>query len=317
MSASNAFISIDGGTTNTRIYLVVDGNVVDCEKYSVGAGTNSDGILEKSIKEGIEQIVCRNGLTYSSIRCILMSGMICSELGIIEIPHIKTPVSKDKLALALKKTEKSIIGDIEAFGIAGVKNDTLSFENADLMRGEETEFFGVKSDFLLKNEKTLVILPGSHTKLVFSANGEIIKCLSTLSGEMIAALSQNTILKNTFISGLSNEIDDEYLKMGFDLSLKYGINNALFRVRIMDKSFNCDKAQLSSFFTGAVLQGDIEQILKYQDEYALVVAGANTLTSIFITLLNYAKKEKTLLLCDKNPDLQPFGAYEILKKAIF
>ena len=32
------YITVDGGTTNTRISLVVNGNIVDTIKYNVGAG---------------------------------------------------------------------------------------------------------------------------------------------------------------------------------------------------------------------------------------------------------------------------------------
>ncbi len=56
------YICIDGGTTNTRLSLVIDSKVVDTVKYSIGAGASIDNkdILKNTVKNGIEQLLANN-----------------------------------------------------------------------------------------------------------------------------------------------------------------------------------------------------------------------------------------------------------------
>ena len=69
------YIAIDGGTTNTRISLVVNGNIVDTIKYNVGAGKsiNNKNILKSTIKDGIDKILRRNNMQSFEIQRILAS----------------------------------------------------------------------------------------------------------------------------------------------------------------------------------------------------------------------------------------------------
>ena len=69
----------------------------------------------------------------------------------------------------------------------------------------------------------LAVLPGSHTKVVrINAAGGILGCATTLSGEMISALSQNTILKDSL--KVCNDFDPELLYRGYAYSTCYGLN---------------------------------------------------------------------------------------------
>ena len=53
------YISIDGGTTNTRISLVTDGKIIATKKYNIGAGAGLEGkeTLKSSIARGILEIL--------------------------------------------------------------------------------------------------------------------------------------------------------------------------------------------------------------------------------------------------------------------
>ena len=78
------YITVDGGTTNTRISLVVNGNIVDTVKYNVGVGKSIENknILKSTIKDGIDKILRKNNMQSSEILRILASGMLTTEYGI-------------------------------------------------------------------------------------------------------------------------------------------------------------------------------------------------------------------------------------------
>ena len=51
------YITVDGGTTNTRVALVIDNKVVDSEKISIGSKDciSSNEPLKSAIKSAIEE----------------------------------------------------------------------------------------------------------------------------------------------------------------------------------------------------------------------------------------------------------------------
>ena len=54
------YITVDGGTTNTRLTLVSDGEILDTVKYSAGAAAGRAAV-EAAVAEGIGVLLERNG----------------------------------------------------------------------------------------------------------------------------------------------------------------------------------------------------------------------------------------------------------------
>ena len=73
------FLTIDTGTTNTRIYLVDGETVKDSIKINAGAGdtakTGSNQILKESIQNGICRLLSDNTLKEQDICAVFASGM--------------------------------------------------------------------------------------------------------------------------------------------------------------------------------------------------------------------------------------------------
>ena len=246
------YITIDGGTTNTRIGLVKDSKLIDIVKLNVGAGSGKEA-LKAAVKNAIDEIMSRNA---DVPECILASGMITSEYGLVTLSHITAPAGIEELHNSLEKVVLSEISNIPFYFIRGVKTECDNLEYADMMRGEETEVMGILSG------DGVYILPGSHSKIITVKNGKILEFSTHLTGEMAKALSENTILKDAIV--FCDETDDEYLLNGFDCCRKLGINEALFKVRILKNIFKCNEKQLYSFFMGIILKDEIEVIVKKQ-----------------------------------------------------
>ena len=83
--------TLDCGTTNTRLYIVDENaNVLTRTSQKVGvrdtAISGSNQVLKDGIRDVFQRAVAEAGISPSDIRCILSSGMITSELGLVEIP---------------------------------------------------------------------------------------------------------------------------------------------------------------------------------------------------------------------------------------
>ncbi len=305
-------ITIDGGTTNTRITLLNENGIVDRIKLPIGAGSTKNGDnspLVNAVKDGIGQI--SKG---ERVEAIIASGMIGSEIGLMEIPHISAPVTPEKLKKSIVKTKIKEICDIDFYFIPGIKCNMDNPETADIMRGEETEFFG-----LIAAEKTegdvVCVLPGSHGKIINYENGEIKDFHTTISGEMIAALSKNTILKNSFQNGLSKTVDKSALIKGYETAKQTGMSRTLFRVRVMKNFFNADDTTLSSYFCGAVLHDDIRLIAKASKNKRILVGGSLPLKKAFEILLEYETGIGVTEVKEENAEFAvTYGALELFKQ---
>lgn len=294
------YITVDGGTTNTRICLVVNGKIVDTIKYNVGAGKSIDNnnILKNTIKEGILEILKRNNMQSSEILRILASGMLTSEYGIYTLEHLNTPVGIKKLHEGMTETVISEISDIPFVLMRGVKTDCESFENADMMRGEETELMGLADSIY---EDCVYILPGSHSKIIKTdKTGEITDFSTMLTGEMIAAVSRYTILKAAV--DLENAVlNNEYLMKGFEYCKENGINKALFKVRVLNNIFSRTADEVYSFFMGVVLCEEILEIIKLKPKN-IVIGGKRQIKKAMYEILSCCISGKIICVSDETAE---------------
>ncbi|MBQ7036771.1 MAG: 2-dehydro-3-deoxygalactonokinase [Clostridia bacterium] len=277
------YIAIDGGTTNTRVRLVCNYKICDTEKQNIGARQGSDdpAAYKNAIRDSIALILKRNDLREGDITAILASGMITSEGGLINLPHLAAPCGIRALSAGLYKTEIPEISSIPFTFIRGVKTGGVDFADTDMMRGEETELMGLLDGLL---PDTLYVLPGSHSKLVETDGEGRISTFSTqLTGELLSAVARGTILQNS-VDLTESETDTDYLKRGYLFAKEKGVNAAFFKVRVLDKLFGCTKKQAYSFFMGAVLSPEIENIINAAAEN-VIIGGKAVLKAPTATLL--------------------------------
>ena len=285
------YITVDGGTTNTRVSLVCNGQIVAVKKLRIGAGDRDASALKKAISKAISELLKDNCLLEKDIVRILASGMITSEYGLCPLPHITVPAGIRELHDSMYETVMVELSPIPIVFIRGVKIDSTDFERADMMRGEETELMGLLEDH---GVKTAYVLPGSHSKIIqVDENGKIVDFCTLMTGEMIAALSAHTILRDAVVLN-GSDIDDVYLLRGYEYCVKHGINQALFKVRVLKNLFSANCNEIYSFYMGLVLCGEIQEIIKAPAE-RIVISGQPQIASAMHTLLKkYCCKEIVL-----------------------
>ena len=292
------YITIDGGTTNTRLSLVKDHEIKDTIKFNVGARAESGNknLLRETLQIGIKEILTRNNMTEGDICRILASGMITSEFGICHLEHIVVPAGIGELNETMEEVVIEDISKIPFVFIRGIKLIGNDFLETDMMRGEETEFAGLSS-----YGGGVYVLPGSHSKVIFADESERITSFRTLlTGEMIEALSQNTILKDAVDLSCA-KLSEEYLLKGYSCCKELGINRALFKVRILKNVFGKNADETYSFFVGILLFGEIDEILKINPE-RIVIGGRMQIKSAMCHILKNVSSAEIVCVDEKTVD---------------
>ena len=93
----NYIITVDCGTSNTRTYLwTANGQILTQRSQAIGAKTSaingSSQAWKKAIHNMIESMLTECAVSDNAIQGVYMSGMLTSDLGILEVPHLTAPV---------------------------------------------------------------------------------------------------------------------------------------------------------------------------------------------------------------------------------
>ncbi|WP_082733699.1 2-dehydro-3-deoxygalactonokinase [Polycladidibacter hongkongensis] len=177
-----ALIAVDWGTSSFRARTIdADLNVIDLI-------STDEGILKA--KGQFEQVFASNLRRLDGFQedlPIVMSGMIGSRNGWVEVPYMSLPAHLSDLSGQTGKITLAGFGPITL--VPGVM---ARGQAADVMRGEETELFGAIQMLDLKEGR--LIIPGSHSKHVVIKEGAIFQFNTFLTGELFHALTNATIL---------------------------------------------------------------------------------------------------------------------------
>lgn len=295
-------ILIDSGTTNTRMRLLEKSRkkILDIEKIQVGVrNTAIDGDNEKlksHLQEGIKRLLLRNQLDTTEISYIVASGMITSNLGIYEVPHVIGPAQIEDFASQSKVVKMEDFFDITWVFTPGLKNNIESdaheildrINEFDIMRGEEVETIGLLEQFQLKG-RGVVVLPGSHTKFIFiNEEKGLESCLSTLGGETLFAIQKGTILADSLPDGLVKTADDKSLIKGFEAAEKYGLTRSFYHIRLLQMFSSLTENEIANYYVGAVLYDDLKSLEHTMNENEIkwaIIGGSSPLRNAFTQLI--------------------------------
>ena len=330
----NAYmITIDGGTTNTRAFLWNSrGQVAASAKAAVGvqltAETGSNQALKETVRRLIDSLLEERSIKISDVGAIYASGMITSNVGLLEVPHLIAPVSLKDFASGVVLKLLPDVCPVPIHFIPGMKNMPDSkvtlenLESMDIMRGEETEALALL-DYTGLGGDCLLVLPGSHTKFItVDAAGRLTGCLTSLSGELLAAITQHTVVADAVERSFVNqEWDPSYLLAGFYAAHDTSCARGAFLTRIARQFLTDKQNQCASFLLGAVLENDIAAIrsshaLKIRSSMRVRIAGKEPLCSALLMLLKetgYFSDIQSVHLPDKCP-MAGYGALLIAKE---
>ena len=262
-------VYLDVGTTRLRLYLLKDFEVVYYKRTKVGARDTSINGYNKLLKSELHLIYQKMLDEYKlepwQIQKVYASGMLaCAPpLGLVKADHLVTPVSLFDLYNNMMSVDAGIILRQQVNIIRGIKtinnNLKITVHNAhkmNNMRGEELEVFGVLAsldkDLSLRN--LAIVLPGSHTQIVYCQNGVILDILSFFSGELFHALASSTILSKTMTED-PIDLDITSFRKGIENNLTYGFNRAIYLGNTLQIFNDTDIISMNSYIVGVIFSG--------------------------------------------------------------
>lgn len=296
------YLTIDAGTTNTRATLWSwDKQALASHKDNTGVrNTAIDGDNAK-LKEAVKKCIDELTINVNIKDCIIIAaGMITSNVGLFELAHNPAPSGKKEFAEGMRKAVIEDVCDNPIWFIPGLKNHTNEvkldeLEYMDILRGEEVESIAMLSELKLQ-EDCIFVLTGSHTKFIpVNSAGQLLGCYSTLTGELLEAVTNYTILADAtgkeFVQ--AENYNKDILIKGYDDASRLGAARAFFQVRIMSQFTKYSKQDIANYLMGAALAGDIQSIgasrlLNASKEKAVITAGKAPLINAFTDLLRHA-----------------------------
>lgn len=319
--ASRYVVAIDGGTTNTRARVLKDGlTVLASNSVAVGARSTSEcpggnDNLKRGTAEAISSACRQAGIAVAEVGGVVASGMITCEAGLLEVPHVLAPAGVNVLAAAAQQKLIPEVWPEPITFVPGVKcmpfekdgHVVPSFEElsrCDIMRGEESETFGILH-LTGVHGPVVLILPGSHTKFLYVDECDrIAASTTTLAGELASAVATSTLLSRSLESGVgADDLDEGAALAGFDTAMKLGLSRALFVVRLLDRIASASLAARRSFMWGAVIAADVlalegdpllgPLLSGRQGAIRLLIGGSAPLRRLFGMLLGYRYKMRT------------------------
>jgi 2-dehydro-3-deoxygalactonokinase len=214
---------------------------------------------------------------------VLMAGMIGSRQGWVEAPYAACPADLGALAQKLA----AVPGHDRMHIVPG-----LSLRDADaapdVMRGEETQIFGLDLD------NALVILPGTHSKWTSVRDGGIDWFASFMTGEVYDVLRRHSILGRMMQDGPADGTPAGFTPgLRYALSGKAGTLQSLFSTRTRGLFGELSQQESAGYLSGLLIGAEIREGLaalrarKVEPKDAVLV-GADALVNLYAGALAQA-----------------------------
>jgi 2-dehydro-3-deoxygalactonokinase len=233
-------IGIDWGTSSLRAYRIgVDGAIVEAREAP-------KGIL--SVAAGEFPQILEQQIAGWSDRPVLMSGMVGSRQGWVEVPYVQCPAGPEEIARHLSQVSRDtwIVPGVSFVDESGVP---------DVMRGEETQILGVLDQL---GDPSLVCLPGTHSKWVQVRAGKITAIRTYFTGELFAVLRLHSLLGRMMGEGAA---DERAFAEGIDRSAdEGGLLHHLFGVRTRGLFGELAPAASASYLSGLLIGHELRSM---------------------------------------------------------
>ena len=269
------FLSCDWGTTSFRLRRIAGPERTVIREIREQAGVKS--LYEEAIRSGAQIEAARANVfarfLHTKLEAMLagektperklplvISGMASSSVGWRELPYAKTPFPLDGSGVRsqeLNWSKPEWLGPV--YLISGVATA------CDMMRGEETEVIGLMSDVSLAalRERSLLILPGTHSKHVWIEDQFVVDFRTFMTGELFEVLGRQSLLRASVDAGARtgsdslSDPDRAAFHEGVAWARDQGLAGGLFRVRTRAVLDRRPLADNTWFFSGLLIGAEL------------------------------------------------------------
>ena len=269
------FISCDWGTSSFRLRLV------ETTSLSVIASiTSSQGIAithgNWQLQQDISRIDYFNNYILFQLQLlqeqstvllqnltIVISGMISSALGMMELPYKRIPFLVTAAELPVHSVEATEKMPHRLMIISGICSAD------DVMRGEETIVAGCMEDACIDR---LFILPGTHSKHVIVKGASIVDIATYMTGELFSLLVSKSVLAGS-VEVNEDIIAGNFFHMGLHNAGNTSLLHTIFQVRTNTLLKGISKQDNYAFLSGLLIGEELVQLAGETRQIALVSSG--------------------------------------------
>jgi len=272
---SPVLIAIDWGSSSFRAYLMApNGEILDEVASGDGIGSVAAGAYPATLKRLIGR-----WLEANPSLPVVASGMVGSRHGWREAAYVKCPAGPREVATQLTPVE----ADGRRVHLAAGLSYVDEAAQPDVMRGEETEIFGVAD-----SGARLIVLPGSHSKWA-KVNGDRVVAFKTfVSGELFAALRDHTVA-GAFARAAPAKSPGEAFALGVRRGAaavacegKSGVIGLLFGARSLPLTGGLAEDDAGEYLSGLLIGAEIGEARRFFPGEEPHVAGAEALVARYL-----------------------------------
>jgi 2-dehydro-3-deoxygalactonokinase len=260
-------IGVDWGTTSFRAFRIArDGTIRDRRTALRGLLNVPDNRFADTLREEVGPWLA------AGEDHVLLSGMIGSRQGWKEAPYAPCPAGAAEVGAGLMAIEfdwgqVKLVPGLSATDEAGV---------AEVMRGEETQVFGVLEAM---GGGGLACLPGTHSKWVRVEDGRIVGFTTHMTGEAFGALRGHTILGRMMREGPTDGAP-------FDAGVRRagepgGLLHHIFGARSQVLAGELAETDAAAYLSGILIGHEVRAALAGRHGEVVHVIGAPELTMLY------------------------------------
>lgn len=275
LTQTPAFIAVDWGTTNRRIYaLAENGTVITTERDGRGvlAMTSADYPAE------LASIRARFGDVP-----VLCAGAVGSVQGWVTVPYLACPTDLRALAGALHWIEPARTAIVP--GLSSVVGS-----RGEVMRGEEVQFLGAVTAGLAP-QNGLLCQPGTHCKWAVMEHGRVASFRSAMTGELFALLRRDSLIAEMIAGPVA---DGAAFRQGLADSKEERLLGNLFGIRAGDLLGLRPRAEAASYASGLLIGTDVREQAIGPDDIVHLLAS-DDLAALYTTAIA-ASGARTILV---------------------
>lgn len=249
--------------------------------------------IHEAMVDLLEQATTAWGARPDTIVC---SGMITSNLGLHEVPHLFAPAGPHELAAGIVHVAVPDVGEVSF--VPGIKTqpDTLtlhSLDTADMLRGEEVEVTGLRAHLALCRSATFLHFGSHHKAVDVDAEGRITGSRTALTGELLATVAAHTILKSSVVPLERIALELDAAVAGAEATLAHGVGRSLFLVRVGEHVAARSPSTMASYLVGALAALDLA-LLPPPCTVPIVLYGHGPFPEVLNVLLERAGYDEVL-----------------------
>lgn len=268
MTAALDYIAVDWGTSTLRAYAIdLKGRIVDEVSSDKGMGKLQPDEFESTLLALIA-----HWLSGEHQLTIYACGMVGARGGWQEAGYEQVPFDVHRGVKLTPVITKDPRMDVQI--VPGLSQSAP----ADVMRGEETQIFGLLAAY--PDFAGTIILPGTHSKWAEIKAGQILGFKTYMTGEMFNLLSRHSVVS----ASLSDDgWDDDAFLAGVKeaMALPQDLTHLVFGLRAKSLLAELKPVEARAMLSGLLMGVEINSGMDHFAMGQVAIVGGETLMRIY------------------------------------